>query len=548
VLSARDGEEARVEGVQAGATDDPGKPFASRELLARIEAQLHAALRSAEQAHARYVETILEQAPVAIAITRGPDHVFALANPPYRKLFGDRDLIGRPVADLQSEVAAQGLVDLLDRVYRTGEPFVGHSVPLKLRRIPDGSLDDSFFDVTYQPLRAPSGEVTGIAGICHDVTALAMARRGAETANRAKDEFLAMLGHELRNPLAPILTALELMRLRPGVGAERERAVIERQVHHLVGLIDDLLDVSRITRGKVDLRPEPLEVADVIVRSIEVVSPLLEEHRHILSTDLASGLSVHGDPTRLAQIVSNLLTNAAKYTPPGGRIAVRAWRDADRVLVRVTDNGIGIEPAMLPRVFEPFAQSRQAIDRAKGGLGLGLAIVENLVKLHGGKVTAHSDGRDRGSEFTVSLPLLASVPVAPVASRPRRRAATSEARILVVDDNVDAAQLLADVLSASGYQAVAAHDGPSALQAAGSLRPQVAVVDLGLPVMDGFELARLMLADPVLMATKLVALTGYGQAEDRIRTAAAGFEAHLVKPVNLEQLRSVIERLLSLPS
>jgi signal transduction histidine kinase/CheY-like chemotaxis protein len=376
---------------------------------------------------------------------------------------------------------------------------------------------------------------------------LAGARHDAEAANRAKDEFLAMLGHELRNPLAPILTALELMRLRPGVGAERERAVIERQVQHLVGLVDDLLDVSRITRGKVELRPEPLQVGDLIARAIEVVAPLLKEHRHLLSVDIAGGLAVHGDPTRLSQVMSNLLTNAAKYTPSGGRIAVRAWSDGDRAMISVTDNGIGIEPAMLERVFEPFAQARQAIDRAQGGLGLGLAIVDNLVKLHRGTVTAHSDGPGRGSVFTLALPLLGEPPVAREALPAPRATTASEARILIIDDNVDAAQLLADVLAAGGYDTLAAHDGPSALQAAEAFRPQIAVVDLGLPVMDGFELARLMLAEPALTGTKLVALTGYGQAEDRARTAAAGFEAHLVKPVDIEQLRGVIERLLPQP-
>jgi len=432
MLSARAGEEARIEGLQAGATDYLGKPFASRELVARVETLLmRAALRSAEQAHER-----------------------------------------------------------------------------QLRE------------------------------------ALAGARHDAEAANRAKDEFLAMLGHELRNPLAPILTALELMRLRPGVGAERERAVIERQVQHLVGLVDDLLDVSRITRGKVELRSEPLQVGDLIARAIEVVTPLLEEHRHLLSVEVAGGLAVHGDPGRLSQVMSNLLTNAAKYTPSGGRIAVRAWCDGDRAMISVTDNGIGIEPAMLERVFEPFAQARQAIERAQGGLGLGLAIVDNLVKLHRGTVTAHSDGLGRGSVFTLALPLLGEPPVAREAPPAPRATTASEARILIIDDNVDAAQLLADVLAAGGYDTLAAHDGPSALQAAEAFRPQIAVVDLGLPVMDGFELARLMLAEPALTGTKLVALTGYGQAEDRARTAAAGFEAHLVKPVDIEQLRGVIERLL----
>jgi CheY-like chemotaxis protein len=353
---------------------------------------------------------------------------------------------------------------------------------------------------------------------------------------------VALRGHELRNPLAPIMTALELMRLRPGVGAERERAVIERQVQHLVGLVDDLLDVARITRGKVELRSEPVEIADVVARSIEVVSPLLEERRHVLTVDVADGLAVLGDPARLAQVASNLLTNAAKYTPPGGRIAVRARSDDGHAVISVVDNGIGIEPGMLREVFEPFAQASQAIDRARGGLGLGLAIVDNLVKLHHGTVVAHSEGPGRGSEMIVSLPLLAGARVARAATRPARTAKNGEARILIIDDNVDAALLLAEVLAAAGYDTLAAHDGPSALQSAARFRPHVAVVDLGLPVMDGFELARLLVAEPALERTKLVALTGYGQAADRAASREAGFDVHLTKPVDPLVLDALLAR------
>jgi signal transduction histidine kinase len=548
MLSARAGDEARIEGLEAGATDYLGKPFAARELLARVETQLlRAAVRSAEAVHARRLATIFQQAPVAMAILRGPDHVFEIANPVFRRAIGERDVVGRPAATALPELAPQGLVALIDRVFQTAEPFIGHSMTIRLARGAGAPLTDYIFDVMFQPLLDAAGQVAGIAVVGHDVTALALARRDAETANRAKDEFLAMLGHELRNPLAPIMTALELMRLRTDLGAERERAVIERQVHHLVGLVDDLLDVSRITRGKVELRVEPVEIADVVARSIEVVSPLLEEHRHVLAIDVPRGLIVRGDPARLAQVVSNLLTNAAKYTPSGGRIAVTAARDdGDQLALRVTDNGLGIEPAMLRRVFEPFAQERQSIDRARGGLGLGLAIVDNLVKLHGGTVTAASEGRGRGSELTVRLPLSEHAPADRAADRAGAAAASGEARILIIDDNVDAAQLLADLLAAGGYHTLAAHDGPSALQVAGAFRPQIAVVDLGLPVMDGFELARHLRARTDL-ATRLVALTGYGQAQDRARTAAAGFEAHLVKPVDIEQLRRVIEQLLVRP-
>jgi signal transduction histidine kinase len=545
MLSARAGEDARIEGLQAGATDYLGKPFASRELLVRVEALLlRAAVRAAEDRQARRFATIFEQAPISVAILRGPDHVFEIANLPYRHTIGGRDVVGRTVAEALPEVVSQGFIAVLDRVYQTGEPYAGHSVPVELQRTPDGPLESSFFDVVYQPLTDGSGAVTGIATIGHDVTSLATARRDAEAASRAKDEFLAMLGHELRNPLAPIMTALELMRLSPTAGAVRERAVIERQVAHLVGLVDDLLDVSRITRGKVELRPEAVAVADIVARAVEVVSPLFEQRRHGLTVEVPDGLAVHGDPTRLAQVMSNLLANAAKYTPNGGQIIVRATRDAEQVTLSVADNGVGIEPTMLQRVFEPFAQERQSIDRAQGGLGLGLAIVDNLVKLHGGTVTAKSDGRGHGSTFTVNLPLLAALGIAGPAVRKRHITQPGEARVLVIDDNVDAAQLLADLLSACGYRTLSVYDGPSALQLAHSFEPQIAVVDLGLPVMDGFELARHLLA-PGPTAPRLIALTGYGQAQDRVRTAAAGFSAHLVKPVDIDQLRAVIEELLA---
>ena len=544
MLSARAGEEARVEGLEAGADDYLVKPFTSRELRARVESLLlRAAVHSAEQVHARRLASIFDHAQAVMAIVRGPNHVFEVANPPYRALFGGRELIGRAMADALPEVVEQGRITLLDHVYQTGEPFRASAIPLQVAG-EHGVLDARAFDLIYQPIFDSSEQVTGIAIIGHDVTELATARRNAEAANRAKDEFLAMLGHELRNPLAPIMTALQLMRLDPNMGAERERAVIERQVQHLAGLVDDLLDVSRITQGKVELRLELVEIADVIARSVELTSPLLEQHQHSLTLDVARGLFVHGDPARLAQITSNLLANAAKYTPSGGHIRITAQRGAEHVTIRVIDDGIGIDAVMLQHIFEPFAQARQAIDRAQGGLGLGLAIVDNLVRLHHGSVTAQSQGPGHGSEFAVRLPAL-DMPGAVTQSAAMPRVSQhGGARILVVDDNVDAAQLLADLLEAAGYHTLAAHDGPSALDAAEMFRPEVAILDLGLPIMDGFELARLLLARPALAATKLIALTGYGQAEDRARTTAAGFAAHFVKPVDNNTLRAAIEQLL----
>ncbi len=443
------------------------------------------------------------------------------------------------------EIVGQGFIELLDRVYQTGEAHIGRSTPVTLARGEHGEPEEVFVDFIYQPMLDDTGVINGIAVIAHEVTALALARREAETANRAKDEFLAMLGHELRNPLAPISTALQLMRLKPNVGAERERAVIERQVQHLIGLVDDLLDVSRITRGKVELRLVPIALADALARSIEIASPLFEQQRHQLDVDVPRDLFVLADLGRIGQIISNLLTNAAKYTPPGGRVVVRGRRAGARVELSISDNGIGIDASMLERIFEPFIQTQQSLERSQGGLGLGLAIVANLVKLHGGTVRAKSDGRGRGTELLVSLPAL-DVPQTSAAAPAQSAviATNGMGRVLVVDDNVDAAEMLKDLLVTVGYDVSLAHDGPAALEIAETFRPQIGVLDLGLPVMDGFELARSLQRQTHLGAPKLIALTGYGQSEDRAKTAEAGFAAHLVKPVDFEKLRALMERLL----
>ena len=373
-----------------------------------------------------------------------------------------------------------------------------------------------------------------------------MARRSAESANRAKDEFLAMLGHELRNPLAPIQTALQLMRLRGQDTAERERMVIERQVTHLTRLVDDLLDVSRITRGRVDLDRRPIEIAEVVARAIEVASPLLEQRKHTLDVHVPRrGLMVDGDAFRLAQAVANLLTNAAKYTEAGGRITVHGDRADDDIVVRVRDTGIGISSEMLPRVFDLFVQERQALDRSHGGLGLGLTIVRNLVALHRGSVTVNSEGLGRGSEFIIRLPAASGIADAPrphtLVRRPEGGAVNASGlRVLVVDDNEDAADMLVYALASKGHQARMANDGPAALRICEEFQPSVAVLDIGLPVMDGYELAGRLREISGMEHLRLIAVTGYGQEADQRRTRAAGFDRHLVKPIDLEALESAL--------
>ena len=540
LLSARAGEEARLDGLHAGADDYLVKPFSSRELVARVEAQLvRAKMRSLEEAQAVRLASVFAHAPVGVAILRGAEHVFEFANGRYLDLVAQRDLVGKPVRAALPELQGQGIYELLDRVYASGEPFVGRSVRVVLRR--RAAREETFFDFVYQPLFDESGRVTGIAVVAFDVTALTSAKRDAEAASRAKDEFLAMLGHELRNPLAPILTALQLMRLRNVAGAERERTVIERQVKHVVSLVDDLLDVSRITRGKVQLRRERVDLADVVAKAIEMTSPAIEERRHTLNVTVTRGLTVDGDPARLAQIVANLLTNAAKYTDPAGAIAIDGRADGAAVVLRVTDSGRGIAPDMLPRIFDLFSQERQEIDRSQGGLGLGLAIVKSLVQAHGGTVVARSDGKGHGSEFAVRLPLSAGTAIGPVPAEGRRATrrdapAVHGLRVLVVDDNEDAAEMLADSLSMLGHAIRVALDGPGALDAALEFHPDVALLDLGLPVMDGFEVAHRLRSLPGAAGIRLVAITGYGQEVDRARTRDAGFDEHLVKPVDLERL------------
>ncbi len=368
------------------------------------------------------------------------------------------------------------------------------------------------------------------------------ARRAAEDATRAKDEFLAMLGHELRNPLSPIVLAVQLMRLR-GVNS-KELSVIERQLKQLMRLVDDLLDVSRITRGKVELHKERTSIAEVVKRAAETTQPLFQERQQALALDVPGDLFVDGDPTRLQQVLANLLTNASKYSDPGTGVGVSAKTVGEGVEIRVRDHGIGIRPEMRERVFELFVQQPQALDRAAGGLGLGLAIVKNLVASHGGSVRVESDGPGTGSEFIVTLP---SLPAAGGGARPAATGAATAAprgapvcRVLVVEDSADGATMLADSLASMGHEVRVAHDGRAALDMAASFHPDVAVLDIGLPEMSGYELAAHLRELPGGRAIRFVAATGYGRSRDRVTSMAAGFVDHLVKPVNLDRLREIV--------
>ncbi len=387
-------------------------------------------------------------------------------------------------------------------------------------------------------------------------------RRAAEElkeADRRKDDFLAMLAHELRNPLAPILNALHVLR---GGGDEEAledaRNIVERQVKHMARLIDDLLDVSRINSGKIKLQRERIEVAEVVRRAVESTAPLVEGRRHELTLAVPRPLWLDADPTRMEQVLSNLLNNAAKYTPEGGRIALTADVAGGEVEIAVRDNGIGIPPDMLEQVFGLFAQVERSLSSAtQWGLGIGLALVRTLVQMHGGTVQAHSAGANQGSAFTVRLPLT-EVPVAP---RGGRAADAEEApapgdpepasravRVLVVDDSRDAARTLAMLLGRKGHRVAVAHDGPQALEAARADPPDVVLLDIGLPRMDGFEVAARLRAEPATREAYLVAMTGFGQEDARRRSQEVGFDCHLVKPVDPEALDEILRHCEAAPA
>ena len=371
------------------------------------------------------------------------------------------------------------------------------------------------------------------------------ARAQAEAADRAKDEFLALLGHELRNPLAPALTALHLMKIR-GHQMTREREIVERQIRHMARLVDDLLDVARLRRGAVDLRRERFDLADAVGRAVEMTSPAFAEKQHQLDVQMQSGLVIDGDPVRVAQIVSNVLANAAKYTEPRGRVTLRTFEANGAAVIECRDNGIGMTPELRERAFELFVQGQQGLDRRQGGLGLGLAVARALVELHGGTIEATSAGAGLGSTFTIRLPLapIGAMAPQPPAADDEAASPAQSARVMLVDDNRDALDTLLEALRASGLRTAGASNAAEALELALREHPDVAVLDIGLPDTTGFELARALRATSAGDAMRIIALTGYGREQDRHAARAAGFDAFLVKPVDVGTLIGTIRQLL----
>jgi PAS domain S-box-containing protein len=396
------------------------------------------------------------------------------------------------------------------------------------------------------PIRDASGALSGAVMVFHDVTARRRAEIALRDADRRKDEFIAVLAHELRNPLAPIRQAA-LISKAPGATEAQKRwshDVIERQVQYMSLLLDDLLDISRVTRGTMVLRMQPTELISVVNQAIETARPIIDAKRHVLSIDLPhQPVHITADPLRMAQVLSNLLTNAAKYTDPEGQIRLSAACESEQLVIRVVDSGVGINPDNLPRIFEMFSQVHPTMDRSEGGLGIGLALARGLVELHGGRIEARSDGLSHGSEFVVHLPLR----MLPDSREPKPHVAATPARItrrrvLVADDNRDSAETLAMLLRVEGHEVMIAHDGSAALAAFGGFAPDIVLLDIGMPGPNGYEVARQIRQSRAGAEIKLIAITGWGQESDKERAFAAGFDHHLTKPVDTGQLSELLER------
>ena len=462
-------------------------------------------------------------------------------------------LVGRAVVERRA-LWTRDILDepsvVLTPDFRRGLAGAGHHAVLAVPLLVKGEVIGAI-STAHAEIRAFSQAEIDLLQAFADQAALAMrnvqllaraetARAEAEAANRAKDQFLALLAHELRNPLAPIVTSAALLR-RPGIPpsvVDYSAGVVERQAKNLARLLDDLLDVSRITRGRIELRWAVVAIADVLERALEVTRPLVNERRQYVSVTLPPlPVYVEADPTRLEQVIINLLNNAAKYTPPEGHIGVRVSQEGDEVVLHVSDSGIGIPADMLSRIFDLFVQGDQSLAHTSGGLGIGLTLVHRLVKLHRGRVQAQSEGPGRGSQFTVALPISREPAAAPTSKPPSPH--VPPASVLLIEDNADARQSLRVLLEHEGHRVDETVDGPAGLARAEATRPDIVLVDIGLPGMDGYEVARRIRAqrgrEPIL-----VAITGYGQAEDQQRAREAGFDAHLTKPVAPDELAGLL--------
>jgi PAS domain S-box-containing protein len=494
-------------GTSSGATDQKHAIDAQRRLAAIVESS-HDAIMSLDL-----------------------DGTLTSWNHGAERLYGymAEEIIGRPIAVLIPPDHTDDFPAILERL-RRGEP-IDHFETVRLAK--DGTRVD--VSLTVSPLLDDAGQVVGASKIARDITERRRFEQALQDADRRKDEFLATLAHELRNPLAPLRNGLQVMKLARGNAelVEQSRAMMERQLGQMVRLVDDLLDVSRISRGKITLHPERVELAAVAQQAVETSRPLIDASRHDLSISIPpEPIYVDADVTRLAQVFSNLLNNSARYTEPGGRITLRIERQGPDAVVTVQDTGVGIPPHMLPSVFQMFTQVDRSLERSQGGLGIGLSIVKRLTEMHGGTVEAHSAGYGLGSKFIVRLPVVLSVAGDQHADAAAPATVIARRRVLVVDDNRDAASSLAMMLTLMGNETQTAHDGLQALDVAAALRPDVIFLDIGMPGLNGYETARRIRAEPWGQSPLLIALTGWGQEDDRRRSQEAGFDAHLTKPID----------------
>lgn len=501
---------------------------------------------------------LFEQAPSFMTLLSGPQHRFEIANPSYRALVGHRDVVGKTLAEALPEAVEQGYQTLLDSVYASGEAYIAKGARFIYQNRVDGPVAERFVDFVYQPIKGSDGRVTGIFVEGADVTDREQAdaalrasearyRELSQTlaaSNQAKDEFLATLAHELRNPLAAIRNALALQQRSRGdervLGVTRD--IMERQITQMVRLIEDLLDLSRLSRGLVELRRAPLSLTEVLRQVVDTSRPVVEQAGHqLVARWPARDCIVDADETRLLQVLSNLISNAVKFTPGGGHIEVALAREGDWAVLSVRDDGIGIPPEMLERVFDLFTQVQRSHARVGDGLGIGLTLVRQLVERHGGHVEAHSAGPGQGSEFIVRLPLSQAM-LQPAAEQPQAAPARAGLRVLVADDNADAAETFSQLLSLTGNEVRTAADGLQAWDIAQRFEPQALVVDIAMPGLDGHEVCRRVRATPWGQSALLIATSGWGQPEVRGRSAQAGFDHHLVKPVDFAEVDALLAR------
>ncbi len=550
------------------ALDEPHATFF--ELVAEQATRAIANARFAEErglllARERIAEerlrSLFSHAPAAIALFHGPAHVFELANRACCELVGRHDLIGRPARDALPELANQGIWDLFDRVYQTGEPFAGREVPIKLARLGQ-QLDQGYFDFTIQTMRDADGAIVGLMVFAIEITAQvrarlaeASARTEAERSNLAKDEFLAIVSHELRNPLSAILGWTRMLRSTELPPEKHAQALetIERNALNQSQLIEDLLDVSRIVSGKLKLEVRTLDFVEIVEAAVESARPAIAAKQLRIRTIIDTAhVALMGDAARLQQVVWNLLTNASKFTPKGGSIKIHVTRHDSVLELEVSDTGSGIDPAFLPYVFEAFKQADSTTTRKHGGLGLGLAISKRIVEMHGGTIAAHSDGEGTGATFTLRLPVApirasATPPTgAPVKlQRWDRPAELAGLRVLVVDDDEDGREMIGAVLETCGVRVTLADGVPAALAAFDRERPDVLLSDIGMPGEDGYSLIAKIRARPTSAGgmTPAASLTAYAGVEDRKRALHAGFNMHVPKPVDPAELVVVIASL-----